>query len=1102
MGVHAGEIVAPAYGFATNYVADGQTDVQSDRVIVAYDGTVYKQGEGQWMIPLSYLMQPWTATFGVMDGTLSFGLGSAAGSYTAPTTIPASISDKALIWVDANDDTKVVRDGSAVSAWYDHRESDIASPQYVWASTYTGYTNEAPEYTTLDSGEKTVYFGQFASGRSMKFVNPNGTDCTSHTAVDKAVKQVFAVICNSNSYGNVFGTYSSYYDSPFRISHDTSAANSIQGFYFYSASSGNQGLLNEKMIHGRAYLNGARIDPTMKVVEKGLQLLEAEAKAITGASLVSGFFAGSKKSYSGGDYLCEAIAFTNCLTEVERLAVEEYLMAKWLPQKGKHRKNVRLAAGAAYSANVASGESAETQLALSGTGTAEKTGDGDLILRNSSSADGVVWDVKGGSLTLGAFAPIKAAAGQNVTVANLVAGPKVTIASGDADVLEKSGNDMLTVNGVPSGVKRIRVSGGTLAVRSPRDPVPAESVHEVPVRNGNFEEYAAVIATLRADTERNENIAISQMIGYGWDRPEGAAYVFDYDGWRGSGKGSLGATRSAYNITTRPPAGGCALFMLCKANTQTTVRSENFTLAETGDYELRFKMCGRQNGTYSGSRLRVSMIGSSNTTSYGPVYYLRYTYIDGYLEYSLRFPSLAAGGYRINFFLAKGFDGAVAIDDVHLYKVPTDPLAAAKWKIPGGDFEAQTLPLGLSSRTFSADNTLDGWTFTQPASWSKSLPAVGVSTLAMTNVTPEASRGFLYNNSREPEYGSMQLCFCGNGTAETAITPPAGTYRLEGFLSKFGSYGIVPSLSASIIRQNETVIDLGSLTPGNKMMKRVGWPNVFTVDGSETVTLRLTASGTNSRVDHFATGILLDDVELVTATDRELFKDGDCETAGGTALKSFAASAFGCARGQTRFRTDTEAPSAFGSEMVDGHKMIAIETRSYLYEDVTLPFAGRYRLSFYTKSRLNAKSGDYGPNPLEVTVNNGITTNILGRVNTYNSGWTQRVFDFNVPSSGVYRVAFQGLSTNGWQEAHIDSISLKQVHEARDLTPPFDPKTCIEVAEGARLETDFVGTNTIRSLRLGNVRCTGFVSPADYPEYLSGTGTFKIVPRGASVSFR
>ena len=1096
----AGEVMAPACGFATNYVASGVVDVQSARVLAADGGTIYKQGGGTWSLPLSYLAQPWAASFGVMDGTLSFGLGAQSGSYTAPTTLPASISGKALIWVDANDDANVVREGNAVSAWYDHREGDIANPQYVRASTHTGYTTDAPEYATVNGGAKAVYFGGYASGRTMKFVNPNGSDCTSHTSADAAVKQVFAVICNSNSYGNVFGSYSSTY-SPFRIGNETSAGGSLR-HYFYSAGDGNQESLNEKMIHGRAYLNGMRIDPTATKVEKGLQLLEAEAKVLTGNSLVSGFFAGNVKAYSGGDYLCEAIAFTNRLTEAERLVVEEYLMAKWLSQGGRRLKSVRLADGGLLSENVGAGESVETQLALSGTGTAEKTGDGDLVLRNSTESSGVEWDVKGGSLTLGAFAPVKVAAGKNVTVDNLVEGPKVTMASGSADSLVKNGSDMLAVNGMPSGVTYVRVAGGTLAVRAPRtDSIPSESAYEVPLRNGSFEEYADVIAGTQDDGGRIESLA--NMKNLGWNRWAGAAYVFDYDGWT-TGNGAIGGTRSAFNITSRPPDGRCALLMRCSSSDNCQVAYGTFELG-AGDYELRFKMCGRQSVNFLGGKFSASM---RNDTATVRKYGLRYTYMDGYLEYSLRFPSLVASDkYRIVLELASGFDGAVVIDDVHLYKVPADPLAAAKWKVPGGDFEASTVPTAAASQTFSAANTLSGsgwtWTFTQPAGWTLSLPAVGVSTLAMTN-SEFATRGVLYNNSREPESGSMQLCFLGtNGVAETSITPPAGTYRLEGFLSKFGSYAKTHAISATIIRQNAEEVALGQLTPGNKMMKRLGWPNSFTVDGSETVTLRLEVSSSSAdpRVNRGAAGILLDDIELVKATDLELFRNGDCETN----LDSIDSSAFGCPAGKVLYRTDTEAPEAFGSEMVDGHRMVAIGNLSYLYQDVALPFAGRYRLSFYAKSRPTGKTGAYGPNPLDVTVSSGDATNMLGRVNTYNSEWTQRVFDFTVPSGGVYRVAFQGVDSpdgDAAHEAHVDSISLRQVHETHDLTPPFDEETRIDVAEGARLETDFAGTNTIRRLKLGSVHCKGVVHAADYPEYLSGNGAFRIVPSGMVISYR
>lgn len=1099
--VYADDILAPAYGFATNHVVGGATSVQDGRVLVADGGLVYKFGGGDWAIPLSYLPQPWAAAFAVQDGTLSFGFGSSAGNYAAPTTLPSSITDKAFIWVDVQDSDKLVRDGNAVSDWYDHREADIHSSMYIRAKTQTTYTTDAPEYATLDNGMKAVYFGGLASGRTMRFVKPDGSNCSGYQDVDSAVKQVFAVVQVSNSYGNIFGSFSDSYLSPFRISKDSSAATSLTSHYFYSGGSGNQDILNEKMIHGRVYLNGKRIDSTTETVEKGRQLIEAEVKALSAQSLVNGFFAGENAARSGGDYLCEAIAFTNRLTETERLLVEAYLMAKWLPDAGKHLKNVKLADGAKYVADVPQGETVETQLALSGTGTAEKTGDGDLELRNCTESEGVEWDLKGGTLTLGAFAPIKVTAGKSVTVDGVVAGPRVEVAAlSRPDALEKSGSDHLVINGMPAGVKHISVNGGTLTVRAPRtDSFADESAYEVPFRNGGFEEYSDVIASKRAAGARNESVG--NMSGYGWSCAEGLAYVFDYNGWT-TGSGAIGGTRSAFNIKSRPPEGTCALIMR-SLNAGTTVRSAAFTLAESGDYDLTFKMCGRQGTSYLGGDLRVTMIGGTSTTVIGPTYHVRYTYLDGYLEYRMKFPSLAAGSYRLNLYLAQQSE-VVTIDDVHFYKVPANPMVATKWSIPGGDFEATSIPMKAASQRFSADNTLGGWTFTQPDGWTRSLPAVGISTLAMTN-TASTRRGFLYNNSREPESGSMQLCFCGNGVAETSITPPAGTYRLEGFISRFGSYGVYPKLSASIVRSGASVVDLGQLSPVNKMMHRVGWPNSFTVDGTETIILRLTAANTSGRVDHLASGLLVDDVELVSATEMELFKDGDCSQLT-SSLKSIDASSFGCVSGRARVRTDSEAPKAFGSEMVDGHMMIAVGNRSYLYEDVTLPFAGRYRLSFYTKSRLNDKTGDYRPNPLEVSLVVGAETNILGRVNTYSSKWAQRIYEFIVPSGGVYRVAFQGMnnptSASAEHEAHIDCISLKQVHETRDTTPPFDEETYIKVAEDSRLETDFIGTNVVRGLKFGTVSLTGIINVKDYPQYLSGTGTFNVIPRGIVVSFR
>ena len=406
----------------------------------------------------------------------------------------------------------------------------------------------------------------------------------------------------------------------------------------------------------------------------------------------------------------------------------------------------------------------------------------------------------------------------------------------------------------------------------------------------------------------------------------------------------------------------------------------------------------------------------------------------------------------------------------------------------------------------SAGYAHEAWTLVQPESWGNSLPAVGLTTLAVTN-TYSTRRGLLYNNSREPFGGSFQLCMLGNGaSARTSVKPPAGTYRLESFISRFGPYGVYPKVDVSVMKTDGTEIDLGRLEPVNKMMKRQGWPNSFTVDGSETVSLKFMVSGLQDRVDHLAAGVLIDDIELVTATDLELFANGDCSGANGDyKLKAVNATEFGGLGGKVQMRNDTENPGVFGDEMIDGHTMLVIGNISCIYEDVALPFAGRYRLSFYTHSRQN-KTGIYGPNPLEVRLIYGGKTNVLGRVDTYSTDWVQRIYEFTVPSAGTYRVELKGLTNplnaNAQYEAHVDSISLKQVHEERDLTAPFDRETCIDVAQGARLETDFIGTNVIRRMKLGGVAVRGVVDVSDYPEYLSGRGVFHIVPHGSVMVLR
>jgi hypothetical protein len=167
---------------------------------------------------------------------------------------------------------------------------------------------------------------------------------------------------------------------------------------------------------------------------------------------------------------------------------------------------------------------AGTRISLSGQGGAEKTGGGELRVSNITSDEGVEWNVKEGSLTLCAFAPVKVAAGMRVTVDNPASGPLVgTAPATTPDSFVKGGKERLAVNGVPAGAKRISVEGGTLTVRAPRiDEVAPESAYEVPVPNGSFEDYAQILAEKYADGSRVGTLG--DMTGHGWRKAEGTAY--------------------------------------------------------------------------------------------------------------------------------------------------------------------------------------------------------------------------------------------------------------------------------------------------------------------------------------------------------------------------------------------------------------------------------------------------------------------------------------------------------------------------------------------------------------------------------------------------
>lgn len=1091
-----GTVTVDAFSFVTNYVETGMAVTESSKMLLSGEGEMVKTGGGDWIIPLSLLPQPWSAAFAVKEGSLVLDMTSAEAG-AAPSDLPEQIKAKALLWVDASDPvaSHIDGDNGQVSVWYDRREGeDVSSPSYCRAQSYTGLTNEIPSFVTLGGITNAVYFGGYGSGQAMEFLLPSGSRY-SESSSTKSVKHVFAVHIPVDSYGTLFGTFT-FTSSAFK--KDSSHTDPLKNYYWES------GTTWPAMSNGRTYLDGERIDGSLTEFRKCIQVLEGE-RFYNANAATHGFFAGRTAEFAGGDYICEALVFTNRLTESERLVITEYLMRKWKPETAARKLSVDVKAGTSFKADAGDGEADLAGVAFTGNGTLDMADVADVTIANADSKvfDGTL--VPGdGTVTLRSPVAVALPQAGRITVTNTVSGPELTVSADSGAALYKDGRERVVVRSVPQTLHKVDVEEGTLSILSP---VPANVRDEyvrIPVVNGGFEDYASDISELEEGKGVLSNAEITNA-GRGWRYvwTRGSGYVMDW--WRWTGEGIDRAPRSAWHFYTPPPEGNCALVLRAGSEDDAVVRGEALYL-EAGTYELRFWLGGRQAERYLGQIFSPRLVDGETSDLKAKFGDVMYTDLTQYKEVRLRARVAESGSYRLEFRSLGPRLGIIIVDDVKLYKVIPSFFTASEWKIPGGDFETDTLPWISGIKRFTTEHTHTNWTFAQSASWAGGCAEVGITTICTTNNPSDYGSGVFYNDSRRPATGSMELCFRKNdASAVTVFTPPAGRWVLQGDLAQFGSYGCSPKIKASVTIGG-AVTDLGTIPAKTRLMKRFAWPVSFVTDGSQEVTLTLTATGVASGENSSAHGLLADDLVLAGATDVDLMKDGNCES-WSSFLLSHTSSVFGGLSGQCRSRRPGDAPAAFGTTVIQGEYMKTIENLSALYEDVYFPFPGRYRLSFYTHSRLNDKgTGNYGPNPLRAWIASGGVTNVIGHADTYNSEWIQRVFDFDVPSAGVWRVALQGCDNpeneKHIHEAHVDAITIRQIPVAPLMTPPF-PKDCrISVAEGARLEVGFSGTNTVRGLRLGNTRLKGIVDVADHPGYLSGSGTFKVVPWGTVISLR
>lgn len=1102
-------------------VAAGVQTALTERVALSADGRFIKAGDGTLTLPVSAVDSSVSPTVHVLGGTLAL---TATSLPTADASTPSEvIARKAAFWVDAaNGQGLVATNGESSSAyaarWCDRRETNLSAPTMWYAEPWwTNSTSSAlwgvpPSVQTVD-GRRTVFFGGKNSSQCMLFCKDG------KTAKLSGVRDVFLVIGVTNCLGLVLGHYGDPGSPFFNTEVETWP---VKRFHYPRNDVGVDSYV------ARFYLDGMRFDPFTVGPKRGFQLYERhhveDIRADTGAMA---FFTGysDKKSCEGGDYLCEAVIFTNRLTEVERLDVRRYLMAKWgLPHVQRTETPMqRNYATFATSSNATvevtvDGADAMDDIRLSGEGTLVKKGSGTLTLGPSDAVpfSGTLNLEDGAVATRGGRIPsVRLASGTRLTSREVntssaapdtsegqsAAATTVTMHgdAGDGTVV-KDGAGPARVRSIASDVKRLKVTEGQLVLDS------GNAAH-------TFSPASAVSATIP-----NHDFEQRPANLYRGDAPYAQSYRLD----AASGWTALNGASDAVVLTSVPsssgdkwgtwcshpcPQGTNVLYLISNAGAYTTV-----TFPADGYYQGSVLASVRwrdDEPKYSPVDVFLGTDLSSTNVIGTVVGAMKNVGAQDFRRYYFRTPYVEAGkAYVFGVKSREKVDAGIALDDFRLDLIPDGESQQAAYKIPNGDFE-QIGPIAHMWRLTNGC-TVAGWTF---CDWLvKSVPAVAV---ALPSTICGSGRLF---SAADVVWNSVQMALASNSWIETTFTPPAGTYWLRGRMADWPANWEGTTLAAvgatirATVTRSGTTIELGSQVASSHMLSGCVWPNAFTVDGAMPVTLRIEQAGNNSVA-------LVDDFELVAAMTDELLADTSTEDKTKWNPLNPAAPKLVPDGAQSGYLRDYDGivtvnsvqepfVKYWGHNRFVGDRYIFLAQNGGMQQAVTIPQSGIYRLTYHERSRVTPSNGG---NPVRAWIRSedGSYTNFISKSTRYIcTNFVEHSFMFNMPSAGRYVLAFQGTGYN-WMtnpkedlEALVDGVSLKHVAQTPTDVPDVPARMRISVSEGAMLALDFPGTIHTGTVTLGGRRVVGRIDSSTHPDFICGMGAIEARPEGAVIVIR
>ena len=1099
-------------GKTVQHRVDGNA-TQSDSVVIAERGTLVKTGEGTWTLPTSKLAQEWEASVKVAEGTMS--IECSAPERHAFSGV-SNVLSRAYSWLDSSKSDSIVRDGSNnITDWLDARENPSASPySYPRAKAVTDIVSRYPVLQTTN-GITGLYFHGYKSGCYARLVTPSdaqaGTYCYN----------VFAVHGQFDKLGTIFGTRKSP-GGNYLAFESGSSGGAFSPLWNCTSKCG---------IHNaRTYVNGMEVDGFSKVEQAmpaefclldvdiidgtpGLVQCFFNDQDYWNSSTVSGY---QKYSWAGdrigGEYLCEVLLFNVHLTEAERLAVEGYLMEKWFGIRHASSLSVEVADGATVRL---SGTDSSVPVTVAGGGALVESGTGVKDIEYAESFSGLAGYRTDGMVLYGYdLVPYLARAGESVAVNETTDGYVVASTAADGESLIKTGAGPLVIRGVPDGVKTLTISDGTLTVKPAAAVAEDSAVTEAInlLSNGSFE-------------EGRENFTYYQNLGNGVDFHD---WYFTTSGSsmeafvnHSSNDGGYNHSNQYIKIPTDTPDGECVLVLNKDATAQTL-----FTPTEAGDYEVSFYLSTRENsgsvnhilGVYVGQNGgEMTCLGAARALDYkGRFAVFRFIArnLSAGVTYALRFAPITSG-----------VDRTSVIDNVKVCKADS----SRPFEIPNGGFEyfkADTAELVNPFEFSSANMTaLDGWTLMNEQNFQGAVISpvfLGTYTVSGTAAQNSPNWGGKYFCPQENANGASQL-YMGLGTkASVTFTPPAGTYRIraKSALRIIGSATTPRADFACTATIGGTAQSLGSFRIDSTLMRLRTFDLPFSVDGTEEVALALTSRRvawndvtSSGSGDHSALGLIVDDVELVPvlAAAGNLVQAPGFETGaldcwgvqgGDWANPGYADNVWGA----QRYMGGGAHVSSDGANILPS-RLCAGGANSYylrmhgsytVTQQVAVAEAGTYTLSVYGRKRVKDDGTIFSSSPVRLSLSKGERTIEAGEFTAISTNFCRHAWKIVIDEPGDWTLNVQNTSS-GW--VALDEFSLVRSADVADATGDWD-EMVVNVAQGAKLDLDYIGTNKVHTVRLGNHRRTGIISAETYPDFVTGSGALEVTPIGTVMRFR